>query len=42
LKVVLKDPNGGVLRSVSGEELLRLREAVSAGAKSGRILDQKV
>ena len=42
LKVVLKDPNGGVLRSVSGEEFLRLREAVSAGAKSGRILDQKV
>jgi hypothetical protein len=41
LRVVLKDPHGGILRSVSGEEFLRLREAVSSGRKSGRILDQK-
>jgi len=42
LKVILKDCNGGVLRSVSGEEFLKLRQALQAGAKSGRILDQKV
>jgi uncharacterized protein YlxW (UPF0749 family) len=42
LKVTLRDSNGGVLRSVSGEEFLKLREAISAGSKSGRILDQKV
>lgn len=41
LKVVLKDASGGVLRSVSGEEFLKLREAASLGRKSGRILDQK-
>ncbi len=41
LRVVLKDPSGGVLRSVSGEEFLKLREAVSSGCKSGRLLDQK-
>jgi hypothetical protein len=41
LRVVLKDQQGGILRSVSGEEFLRLREAVSSGRKSGRILDQK-
>ncbi len=41
LKVVLKDAAGGVLRAVSGEEFLKLREAVTAGRKSGRILDQK-
>lgn len=42
LRVVLKDAAGGILRSVSGEEFLKLKEAVSAGSKSGRILDQKV
>jgi len=42
LKVTLKDSSGGVLRSVSGEEFLKLREAIHSGAKSGRILDQKV
>jgi hypothetical protein len=42
LKVILKDCNGGVLRSVSGEEFLKLRQALQVGAKSGRILDQKV
>ena len=41
LRVLLKDANGGVLRSVSGEEFIKLREAVSLGNKSGRILDQK-
>lgn len=42
LKVTLRDSSGGVLRSVTGEEFLRLREAIQAGSKSGRILDQKV
>lgn len=42
LRVVLKDGAGGILRSVSGEEFLRLREAIHSGSKSGRILDQKV
>ncbi len=42
LKVTLKDASGGVLRSVSGEEFLKLREAIHSGVKSGRILDQKV
>lgn len=42
LRVTLKDASGGVLRSVSGEEFLKLREAISSGSKSGRILDQKV
>jgi hypothetical protein len=41
LKVVLKDASGGVLRAVSGEEFLKLREAVISGQRSGRILDQK-
>ena len=41
LRVVLKDQSGGVLRSVSGEEFLKLREAASSGRKSGRLLDQK-
>ena len=41
LKVVLKDGAGGVWRSVSGEEFLKLREAVVSGKRSGRILDQK-
>lgn len=41
LKVILKDAGGGVLRAVSGEEFLKLKEAVSQGKRSGRILDQK-
>lgn len=41
LKVILKDSGGGVLRAVSGEEFLKLKEAVSQGKRSGRILDQK-
>ena len=42
LKVTLRDSTGGVLRSVSGEEFLKLRDAIQSGSKSGRILDQKV
>ena len=41
LKVILKDSGGGVLRAVSGEEFLKLKEAVTQGKRSGRILDQK-
>ena len=41
LRVILKDASGGVLRAVSGEEFLKLREAVKNGSRSGRILDQK-
>jgi hypothetical protein len=41
LRVVLKDAHGGVLRNVSGDEFLKLREAVRNGARSGRLLDQK-
>jgi hypothetical protein len=41
LKVILKDGAGGVLRHFTGEEFLRLREAVANG-KSGKILDQKI
>src|SRR5688572_26903864 len=41
LRVILKDAGGGVLRNVSGEEFLKLREAVRSGRRSGRILDQK-
>jgi hypothetical protein len=41
LKVVLKDSTGGILRSISGEEFLKLKEAVNSGARSGRLLDQK-
>ena len=42
LKVTLRDATGGILRSVSGEEFLKLRDAIQSGSKSGRILDQKV
>jgi uncharacterized protein YlxW (UPF0749 family) len=41
LKVLLKDSTGGILRSISGEEFLKLKEAVNSGARSGRLLDQK-
>lgn len=41
LRVVLKDSAGGILRSVTGEEFLKLRQAANSGQKSGRILDQK-
>jgi len=43
LKVILKDGSGAILRQMSGEDFLRLREAVSKnGSKSGKILDQKL
>jgi hypothetical protein len=42
LKVVLKDGSGGLLRSVSGEEFLKLHEAAVQGNRSGRLLDRKV
>ena len=42
LKVVLKDSQGGVIRQLSGEEFLRLREKLSTeGHQSGKILDLK-
>ncbi len=42
LKVILKGYGGEVLRSITGEEFLKLREAAKTGSKSGRILDRKV
>ena len=42
LKVVLKDGSGAVVRQISGEEFLRLREALTTDKRSrGKILDQK-
>jgi peptidoglycan hydrolase-like protein with peptidoglycan-binding domain len=41
LKVVLKDGTGATIRSLSGEEFLRLREATNAVRVSGKIFDQK-
>lgn len=41
LKVKLTDGAGGVLRTVSGEEFLKLREAISGGKVPGKILDKK-
>lgn len=40
LKVVLKDGSGAVVRQLTGEEFLKLRQTVSS--KSGKILDQKL
>ena len=43
LKVVLKDGTGAVVRQFTGEEFVRLREAVSKdGRQRGKILDQKL
>jgi len=43
LRVVVKDASGGVIRQFTGEEFLKLREAVSQDNKSrGRLLDQKL
>lgn len=44
LKVILKDNAGGVVRQLTGEEFLKLREATSplAGNGRGKILDQKL
>jgi hypothetical protein len=41
LKILLKDHAGGILRSISGEEFLKLRDAVNSGQRSGRLLDRK-
>lgn len=42
LKVVLKDGMGAVVRQLSGEEFLELRQATSPEARSrGRLLDRK-
>jgi len=43
LKIVLRDGQGAVIRQLSGEEFLRLRESVLKSEKScGKILDQKL
>ena len=43
LKVVLKDGSGAVVRQLTGEEFLRLREAAGTDARvRGKILDQKL
>lgn len=41
LRVLLKDSHGDILRNVSGEEFLKLKEAVRSGSRSGRLLDRK-
>lgn len=43
LKIVLKDAKGNILRSLSGEEFLKLRESLSGDqVQPGKILDQKL
>lgn len=42
LKVILKDGTGAIVRQFTGEEFLKLREAVKDGRASGKILDQKL
>ncbi len=43
LRVTLKDADGSVLRHMSGEEFVKLREAAREGApKRGRLLDRKL
>ena len=43
LRVVLKDAKGGIVRQMSGEEFLRLRETVDKDRRArGKILDQKL
>jgi hypothetical protein len=43
LKVVLKDPNGGVIRHFTGDEFLKLRESLLHETQvRGKILDQKI
>lgn len=39
LRVLLKDQNGSLIRQLSGEEFLKLRNTVTQ--KRGKILDQK-
>lgn len=42
LRVVLKDGSGAIVRQMTGEEFLQMREAVKQGQVRGRILDQKI
>lgn len=43
LKVVLKDGKGAIVRQMTGDEFVKLRETVSNDPKSrGKILDQKL
>jgi len=42
LKVLLKDSNGEVIRQMSGQEFIKLRESVKEKKKTGKILDQKM
>ena len=42
LKVVLKDGSGAVIRQLTGEEFLKLREAATQGSSRGKLLDQKL
>ena len=43
LRVVLKDGSGAVVRQLTGEEFLKLREAASMDTKPrGRLLDRKL
>ncbi len=44
LKVVLKDVNGAVVRQLSGEEFVKMRESrsTSGSPTRGKILDQKL
>jgi hypothetical protein len=41
LKVVLKDGTGSIIRLFSGEEFLKMHEAIQDGRVSGKIIDQK-
>lgn len=42
LKVILKDGSGAVIRQMTGEEFLKLREQAKSDAQArGKILDQK-
>jgi hypothetical protein len=43
LRVILKDGSGAIVRQFTGEEFVKLREAVSKdGRARGKILDQKL
>ena len=43
LKVALKDGTGNVMRLLTGEEFLKMREAAAKGDRTrGKILDQKL
>jgi hypothetical protein len=42
LRVVVKNAAGGVVREFTGEEFLRIREAVSGEKHPGKLLDRKI